>query len=114
MSQSKLGELADSLIDALFLGMRNHTVQIGVPSLEPEQAHGTIHAVSAQGRIKQVAFVADRPQKLRRPHPESITSLFQQARVLGLNPKQIELHVGKYRRVYEEHRLEPVYQQRLS
>lgn len=113
MNQSLLGGLADNLLDALFLGLRDHTVQIGVPSLGPEAAHGTIHAVGAEGRVEQVAFVADNPKKLRRPHPESIMSLFRQARVLGFNPRQIELRVGKYRRVYEEHRLEPVYQQRL-
>lgn len=115
MSQSVLGEFADSLLDALFLGMRDHTVHIGhAPGMGDEQSHGTIHVVADNGRVEQVAFVAHNPKKLKRPHPESIVSLFQQARRLGFCPKQIELRVGKYRRVYEEDKLEPVYQQRLS
>jgi hypothetical protein len=114
MSQSLLGELADNLIDALFLGMRDHTVQIGhVPGMRPEHSHGVIHAMNAQGRTEHIGFVAQNPKKLTRPHPESIASLFKQARVLGFDPKQIELRVGKYRRVYEEHKLEPVYVQPL-
>lgn len=114
MSQSVLGELADGLIEALFLGMRDHTVQIGhAPHLRPEHAHGIIHATNAQGRTEHIGFVAEKPNKLKRPHPESIVSLFKQARDLGFAPKQIELRVGKYRRVYEEHKLQPVYVQPL-
>jgi hypothetical protein len=114
MSQSLLGNLADNLIDALFLGLRDHSVQLGItPDSTAKDAHGTIHAENPHGAVVQIGFVADRPQKLRRPHPESIASLFRQARVLGFVPRQIELRVGKYRRVYEEHRHEPVYIQPL-
>lgn len=112
MSQSMLSELADGLIDALFLGMRDHTVQIGhTPGLRPEHSHGIIHAMNAQGRTEHIGFVAEKPSKLKNPHPDSIASLFKQARSLGFSPKQIELRVGKYRRVYEENQLEPVYVQ---
>jgi hypothetical protein len=115
MSQSLLGEFADNLIDALFLGLRDHTVLLGItPEANHDATHGTIHSANPGGAVVQLGFVADRPEKLRRPHRQSIMSLFQQARALGYNPQQIELRVGKYRRVYVEDKLEPVYQQRLS
>jgi len=110
-----LGELADNLIDALFLGMRDHTVLIGqADNLRPEHAHGVIHSRAPEGVMTRHGFTADKPHKLKRPHPESVASLFKQARLLGFNPQQIEVSVGKYRRVYEEHRPEPVYVQPLN
>lgn len=113
--QTFLGELADALIDSLFLGLRSYDVQIGyAPGLDASRSHGTIHATNRHGVSEQIAFVADKPARLKRPHPESIASLFKQAKRLGFMPRQIELRVGRYRRVYEEDKLEPVYQQRLS
>jgi hypothetical protein len=113
--QSALGELADAFIEALFLGVRDHRVQIGhQPGLRPEDSHGIIHATNAQGRTEHISFLADKPKKLRRPHPESISHLFTQAKLLGFIPKQIELRVGNIRRVYEEGRSDPVFEQRLS
>lgn len=115
MTQSVLGELADGLIEALFLGMRDHTVLIGqADNLRPEHAHGVIHSRDESGVVVRYGFMADKPHKLKRPHPESVASLFKQAKLLGFNPQQIEVSVGKYRRVYEENRLDPVYVQPLN
>lgn len=76
-------------------------------------AHGVIHHVgTSTGWLTQhQCFLVDRPMLLRHPTTGVLKDLFDQARVLGLAPTHIELHVGK-RHVYNQ-RLELVFSQSL-
>lgn len=98
-----------SLLKTLFMGLDDFPIQIGVNyQLRAEHADGTIHAQTPSGQVCHVNFVADKPRRLRHPSVEQIQSLFDQAKRLGLNPRQIETRVGNRHRVYTETASSPI------
>lgn len=106
--QTALEELSDVLVDALTLGLRDKRVQLSTSEQLPlAQAHGVIHA-HAQGGVKRIGFLVDKPNYLKRPNNETVMSLFKQALKLGFTPTHIEVLVGK-RRSYRAGSLEPIF-----
>lgn len=102
------------LFRALLLGLFDRRVNIGINfGMDHSTAHGIIHSASDAGVTEHVNFLADRPRYLKRPTPEIIQSIFEQAKGLGLTPKQIEIRVGHMRRVYDERRGIAIFEQRL-
>lgn len=77
------------------LALADHRVQIGINNTSNPDRHGT-----ATLRGGKIPFTVDKPGKLKSPKDSTVRSIFEQFEKLELPVQNIELVVGKRRRVY--------------
>lgn len=94
----------------LDFGLIEKDVQVGINpnhTIPVHERHGTVVVNQSKGAVK-LPYTVDYPSRLKRPSQDTIIGMFNQFFRLGLNVQDLEIAVGRKRRVYRLENDKPV------